>query len=189
MFSPYTVVLDACVLYPAQLRDLLITLAQTGLFRARWTNQIHEEWIEAVLERRRDLNRAQLERARELMNSAVRDCLVTGYEGLIGGLVLPDAGDRHVLAAAVRAGADAIVTLNLRDFPDEALSPLGIEAVHPDDFVLHQLDLNTPLILGAIREQRLRLKAPPRSVDEFLATLEPILPQTVARLRTHAREP
>src|ERR1051326_3804740 len=97
------VVYDSCVLYPAPLRDLLIRLAQTGLYRARWTDTIHEEWIKNLLEARPDLPRAQLERTRQLMNAAVRDCLITDYEERIDSLTLPDPDDRHVLAAAIEA--------------------------------------------------------------------------------------
>ena len=96
-------------------------LALTDLFRAKWTDDIHEEWMRSVLKNRPDLRREQLERTRDLMNAHVRDCLVTGYEDLIDSLALPDPDDRHVLAAAIRAGAEVIVTFNLKDFPPNAL--------------------------------------------------------------------
>ncbi len=76
-------------------------LALTDLFRPKWTDDIHEEWMRSVLKTRPDLRREQLERTRDLMNAHVRDCLVTGYEDLIQGLALPDPDDRHVLAAAI----------------------------------------------------------------------------------------
>ena len=180
----YTVVYDACVLFPAPLRDLLMRLALVGLFRARWSAQIHEEWLRSLLEKRPELTRAQLERTRDLMNTSVLDSLVTGHEPLIEAIVLPDPDDRHVVAAAIRCGADAIVTYNLKDFPEAALQPLGIEAQHPDDFVLCQIDLGLAVVLRARREQRAALKNPPRSLDDFLNTLESQqLVQTVARLR------
>jgi predicted nucleic acid-binding protein len=113
----FTALYDSCVLYPAPLRDLLMWLALSDLFRARWSNDIHEEWIRNLLEDRPDLTRERLERTRDKMNSNIRDCLVTGYEPLIDGLTLPDPNDRHVLAAAIRASADVIVTFNLKDFP------------------------------------------------------------------------
>ena len=100
----------ACVLYPASLRDLLLHLALTDLFRARWTDRIHEEWIGAVLNQRQDLTRAQRDRIRHLMNMAVPDCLVYSYEELVDALQLPDVDDRHVLAAAIRCQAGVIVT-------------------------------------------------------------------------------
>ena len=108
--ASFTALYDACTLYPAPLRDLLMHLALTDLFRARWSDQIHDEWISSVLEDRPDLRREQLERTRELMNAHVRDGLVTGYEDLIDGLTLPDPEDRHVLAAAIRGSASVIGT-------------------------------------------------------------------------------
>lgn len=117
-----TVLFDACVLYPAPLRDLLMRLAATDLFRARWSDAIHDEWIRSVLTQRPDLE-AQLARTRQLMDAHVMDCLVTGYEPLIDTLGLPDPGDRHVLAAAIIGRADLIVTKNLRDFPADRLRP------------------------------------------------------------------
>jgi hypothetical protein len=99
----FTVIYDACVLYPAPLRDLLIELAQTGLFRAKWSDRILDECFSSLLEKRKDLRPENLSRTRTLMNLAVRDVLVQGYEDLIEGLDLPDPDDRHVLAQ--RSGA------------------------------------------------------------------------------------
>ena len=111
------VLYDACVLYPAPLRDLLMRLALAGLFQARWTDRIHEEWPRSVLADRPDITAANLARCRGLMDQHVSDSLVTGYEPLIATLTLPDPDDRHVLAAAVHGGAGFIVTFNLRDCP------------------------------------------------------------------------
>lgn len=169
--SNFVAVYDACVLYPAPLRDLLLRLALTDRFRARWTDAIHDEWIAAVLEARPDLRPEQLQRTRELMNTAVPDCLVTGYEGLIDQIELPDPDDRHVAAAAVRCQAGVIVTCNLKDFPAEALAAYGIEVQHPDDFVCHLLDLDPGGVCAAVRDQRQSLRNPPKSVREMLDTL------------------
>lgn len=182
MFSNYTALFDSCVLYPAQLRDVLLTLAGTGLFRARWTDAIHEEWMAAVAART-GVDRSRLERTRALMDRAVPGCLVTGYEGLIGSLTLPDPNDRHVLAAAIVARADVIVTQNLKDFPEERLRTYDIEVQHPDDFVFYQLDLQADVVLGALHAQRRRLKNPPVSGAQFLDALEKFLPLTVGVLR------
>jgi predicted nucleic acid-binding protein len=182
--SQFTALYDACVLYPAPLRDLLMHLALTDLFRAKWTDAIHDEWIRNVLKDRPDLKPEQLQRTRDLMNAHVRDCLVTGYEELIPGLTLPDPDDRHVLAAAIRAGADVIVTFNLRDFPDDVLAKYGIEALHPDDFVTYQLDLAPHVVCAAAKRQRESLKNPPKSVHEYLEGLERQgLVQTASALR------
>jgi predicted nucleic acid-binding protein len=114
----FTVIYDANALFPAPLRDLLIGVAQTGIARARWTEQILDECFRNILARRPDLSESSLRRTRELMNRAIRDVLVTGHEALLPDACLPDPNDRHVLAAAVRAGAQVIVTFNLRDFPE-----------------------------------------------------------------------
>jgi predicted nucleic acid-binding protein len=113
----FTVVYDANVLYPNTLRDLLIRIAQSGTVQAKWTNAILDEMAAALRRNRPDIPAEKIERLRELMNKAVRDCLVSGHEPLIEGLKLPDPDDRHVLAAAIMAGAQVIVTRNLRDFP------------------------------------------------------------------------
>jgi hypothetical protein len=186
--SNFTVVYDSCVLYPAPLRDLLMHLAVTDQYRARWTNMIHDEWIRSVLNNRPDLKPSQLERTRELMNSNVRDCLVTGYEDLIPNLNLPDPEDRHVLAAAIRSGADLIVTFNLKDFPIETLKIYGMEAQHPDDFLAYQLDLAPNIVCTAAKRHRASLRNPPKDVDEYLRTLEAqSLPQTASGLRGYAQ--
>lgn len=183
-FSNLTVIYDACVLYPAPLRDLLMELALRDLFRAKWTEAIHDEWIRSLLERRPDLKPEQLQRTRTLMNTSVRDCLVTGYEPLLDAVTLPDPDDRHVLAAAIRAGADVIVTFNTKDFPPESLEPWGLEAQHPDDFLSFQFDLAPRILCEAARQTRQRLKTPPKTVAEYLATLEAQgLPQFVTALR------
>jgi len=117
-----TALYDACVPYPAPLRDLLMHLAMTDLPAARWTDRIHDQWIGALMIKRPDLTREQLQRTRDLMNAHVYDSLVTEYEGLIGSLDLPDPNDRHVLAAAIHCGASVIVTYNLDDFPAEHLA-------------------------------------------------------------------
>ncbi|MGH9752794.1 MAG: PIN domain-containing protein [Blastocatellia bacterium] len=174
---------DSCVLYPAPLRDLLVRLARAGLFRARWTDTIHDEWIRNVLENRPDLSAAQLERTRQLMNAAVRDCLVVGYEGRIDSLMLPDPDDRHVLAAALEAQAQVIVTYNLRDFPAGALQPHGIDAQHPDEFILRVIALDPLVVRDTVETHQQALKIPPKTPAEYLATLSNQgLPRTVTAL-------
>ena len=185
--ATFTALYDACVLYPAPLRDLLMRLAIADLFRARWSNDIHEEWMRNVLADRSDLTRQQLERTRDLMNAHVRDCVVSGYEDLVPGLELPDPNDRHVLAAAIRTRASVIVTFNLKDFPNEYLAKYGLEAQHPDDFVTHLFDLNQAAVCGAVKAQRAALKKPSKSVDELLEALgQQRLPEAVSRLRPYA---
>jgi predicted nucleic acid-binding protein len=167
----FTAFLDASVLYPAPLRDLLLELAVADLYRAKWSDAVHDEWIRAILRNRPDLTRAQLERTRDLMNAHARDALVTDFELLIDILELPDPDDRHVLAAAIKGRADLIVTANLKDFPSGLLDRWGIEAQHPDEFLTHQFHLSQPVFLQAVKTARLRLKNPPKSVEDYLDTL------------------
>lgn len=175
---------DANVLYPAELRNLLMHLAVTGLFRAKWPADVHKEWISNLLKNRRDLTRDKLERTRMLMDKHAVDALVTGYEDLIPGLQLPDPNDLHVLAAAIRGQANVIVTMNLRDFPSDVLAPFGIEAQHPDEFILHLLDIAPEAVVTAAEDHRQSLKNPPKTVSEYLETLERQgLTQTVPVLR------
>ncbi len=187
MSAPPTVVYDACVLYPAPLRSLLMYIALAGLCRARWTDTIHEEWIRSVLKNRPDLHRQQLLRVRDLMNRHAPDALVEGYEPHISTLTLPDPEDRHVLACALQSEAEFIVTFNGKDFPAQALQPHHVRAVHPDDFLLDLLQRYTDAVLDAARVHRAGLKNLPMDGEAYLGCLlRQRLPQTVARLRLHA---
>ena len=180
----FTAVFDACVLYSAPLCDLLLQLATAKLFRARWTDMIHDEWIKAAINRRPDIDPTRLTRRRELMNAHAEDCLVTDFEPLIVAMSLPDPGDRHVVAAAVKCGADVIVTFNLRDFPDSVLGVYGMEAQHPDVFVRHLIDLRPGVVVSSVRAVRSRLTNPVISADKYLLNLEQQgLVATVAQLR------
>lgn len=129
--SPFTAFYDANVLYPAPLRDFLMHLALTGVYRARWSSQIHDEWKRNLLINRPELTREQLDRTSALMDKAVPDGLVSDYQSLIEGLKLPDADDRHVLAAAIKCNASVIVTFNLKDFPKDVLDTFDMEPLHP----------------------------------------------------------
>ena len=121
-----------------------------------------------------------------MMDLHAVDALVTGYEDLIPGLQLPDPDDRHVLAAAIRGHADVIVTMNLRDFPADILGPFGIDSQHPDEFVLHLLDLAPGAVVAAAQTHRFSLKNPSKTAADYLATLERQgLTQTVSALREY----
>jgi predicted nucleic acid-binding protein len=169
--SPFTAVYDACVLYPAPLRDFLMWLGLSGRFRARWSAQIHEEWKRNLLKNRADLTAEQLDRTSDLMDRAIPDALVTGHEGLIDGITLPDRDDRHVVAAAVRCNASVIVTFNARDFPGDVLASFGLEAQHPDVFIEDLFDLDPAAVVTAAQRQRQQLKSPPLDVDGYLDSL------------------
>lgn len=182
--ASFTVVYDACVLYPAPLRDLLLRIALSGVVRARWSDRILDEMTTAILRSRPELDAAGLARTRELMCRAIPDCLVTGFESLIPGITLPDPDDAHVVAAAIRAGAQAVVTFNLKDFPNQHLEGWNMEAKHPDEFVLDSIDLAPGLIVQCVTEQAAGLQNPPQTVDEVLETLRcGGLVQSVAALR------
>ena len=170
--SPFTAVYDACVLYPAPLRDFLMWLALSGRFRARWTQEIHREWKRNLLKNRTNLTIEQLDRTSELMDRAIPDACVYDFEDLITGLSLPDTNDRHVLAAAIRCGAGVIVTFNLKDFPDTCLAPYGVEVQHPDEFVENLFHLDQAVVIAAAQRQRQQLKLPPIAVEPFLDLLQ-----------------
>ena len=166
------VLFDANVLYPAPMRDLLIQLALSGLFRACWTEQINDEWIEALLKNEPHRDRQNLERTRMLMNKAVRGCLIEDYYGLIPSLKgLPDENDRHVLAAAIAGQCDCIVTQNLKDFPDVALATYGVEAQHPDEFLSDLINLSPLTFCKCVQMVRARLKNPPYGVAQYIDIL------------------
>jgi hypothetical protein len=120
------------------------------------------------------------------MNAAVPDSLVTNYRKLIPSIVLPDENDRHVVAAAIRAKANAIVTYNLKDFPAEELEKYDLEAIHPDDFINYQIDLDTAKVIMAAKNCCGRLKKPPRTGAEYLEALERVaLLKTASALREY----
>lgn len=179
-----TALLDANVLYPAPLRDLLLQLAVSDIFKAKWTAEIHREWMDALLRKEPQRDRAALERTRHLMDSKTRDTLVSGYEALIPSVELPDPNDRHVVAAAIVGRCDVIVTQNRRDFPEAVLTTYEIEIQHPDEFLCNLLIGEQSLFCEAVRKVRQRLKNPPYTVDQYFDTLtRNCLPETVAALR------
>ncbi|CAI8913202.1 PIN domain-containing protein [Pseudomonas sp. IT-P294] len=169
--SSFTAVYDACVLYPAPLRDFLMWLALSGRFRAKWSLEIHNEWKRNLLKNRPDLTAKQLDRTSELMDQALPDACVTGYENLIEGLSLPDIDDRHVLAAAIRCHASVIVTFNQKDFPCAVLGSFDIEGQHPDEFVGNLFSLDPAAVVAAAQRQRQQLKMPPMDVQTYLDLL------------------
>lgn len=186
MQTQFTVLFDACVLYSAPVRDLLLQLASQGIFRGRWTKKIQEEWIKNLLKNRPDITRSQVERTCLRMNETVLDCLVTDYEDIEKSISLPDSKDVHVLAAAIKSQAQVIVTFNLKDFPKDILEKYQIEAQHPDTFLRYQMDLHLPIFLDSAKKVRSRLKNPPKNANEYLFTLFHQLPQTVAILKEYS---
>src|SRR5215471_13972010 len=169
---PFVAIYDANALYPNVQRDLLIRIATAGLVQAKWTRQILDEMAAARQRRNPDLDPAKLVHLRERMNAAVADCIVTGYEQLIEGLKLPDHKDRHVLAAAIRAGAQVIVTSNMKDFPSSDLAEFNIEAKSPDDFVLDQIHIDDRVVFSCVADIANSRQRAPATVDDVLTELE-----------------
>ncbi len=115
----FNAVLDACVLYPAPIRDILLNLAEQDLFSPKWSETIQEEWLRNLILNRPDLTRKKLERTVKAMNGAFPKAMVKSFNSLISSLELPDPDDRHVLAAAIKSEANLIITFNLKDFPQK----------------------------------------------------------------------
>lgn len=175
--------LDANVLYPARLRDLLIRLAIAGLFQARWSEQILDECFDNLLEDRPDLTQEQLARTRQLMTAALPDASVADYEDRSEEFDLPDPDDRHVLAAAVAARASLLVTDNLDDFPAERI-PEGLRVVSTDEFVLELASDDLDVVVDVLETQAAGLVNPPMTASQLLDGLEAVgLVQSVAVLR------
>lgn len=172
--APFRVVLDANVLYPFTLRDTLLRAAAMGMYQLYWTAEILDEACRNLVAD----NRMSEERATKLRNQmteAFDDAMVVDYESLIAGMP-NEAKDRHVAAAAVKAGAQVIVTTNLRDFSQ---LPTGIEAKSPDDFLCDLFDLNPDLFIDLLREQAAALKNPPVAFKELLKSLARFVPSLV----------
>nr|WP_309690795.1 PIN domain-containing protein [Armatimonas sp.] len=183
-----TAVLDACVLYPASLRDFLLRLASAGLYSPRWSAVIHAEWTSNLLADRPDITPAQLARTQSLMDIAVPTALVTGHEPLIEGLT-NHPKDRHVLAVAIQGQASLIITFNLKDFPATTLSPHGVRAIHPDAFTLSLYQSNPTDMVKIIQRHRAQLTRPPKNAQEYLDTLGQChLRQTASVLQKHLDE-
>lgn len=154
----FTVVLDANVLGPALPRNLTLSLAREGLLRPRWSAEVLHEVQRFILKRTGDEQKAK--RQTEIIHTAFPEGLVDLSSEAIRRLVLPDQDDRHVLAAAIKAKAQLIVTDNLKDFPQEVLADFELEAVSADKFLVDTMDLFPHETIDAVRTMRLRLKNP-----------------------------
>lgn len=169
----FVVLYDANVLYPDALRDVLIRVGrrQRLNLRVRWTDRILDEMVANVVENNEHIDTRAMDRTRDLMCRAIPDCLITGYEGLIESLSLPDPDDRHVLAAAIRGQAQAIVTYNVRDFPAEAVASYDIEVLHPDAFLSDLVEFHPATIVEVLNDSVRGLRRPPVSLRQRLAHL------------------
>jgi len=172
----FTAFVDACVLASALKRNLILSLAEAELYRVRWSQRVIDETEQAIARMLVDRGvpdaKERAGRACKTMTRAFDDAMVEQYEALQRGLLaLPDPGDAHVLAAAVKTRADVIVTDNLKDFPAELLEPYGIEPKSADDFVADAIDLHRDTALMAIERMRLRFRRPPKSPQQLAAAL------------------
>ena len=170
--SPPIAVYDACVLYPFQLRNLLVQFAVDRLVDARWTDEIHDEWIRNLLVKAPTLTRAQLEATRNLMDQVLPQARVAGYEARIATITLPDPGDRHVVAAAAEAGAALIVTWNVRDFPAAELRPHGLRKATPDAFLTDLYEASPTVVAAAVENARRNLNLSQVSRLAYLEVLQ-----------------
>lgn len=166
-----TAVLDANVLYPSFLRDVFMRVAVAGVYHARWTNAIHEEWMRNVLEDYADMSQQHVERIRDRMDKALPDALVSGYESLIPHMARVHPKDRHVAAAAVHAGASHLVTWNTRDFLVAALSPYSLVPATPDDFLSQLMHAYDPIVSDTLERHRKGLVKPKLTRREYRIAL------------------
>jgi predicted nucleic acid-binding protein len=167
----YAVVLDACVLVPVALADTLLRIAERDIYRPLWSARIVAEAGGAIEEIHPEIPPEQVQRRFAAMDDTFEDARVDGWEELEGTVVLPDRDDRHVVAAAIRGRADAIVTANVRHYPVGILGPLKLDVIHPDDFLLDQMDLAPRIVLDVLREQAAHTRRPPLTPVDLIARL------------------
>lgn len=164
------VVYDANILYPVLLRDLMLRLAGSNLFQARWTEEILKETVRSITQNRPELKK-HIIRTFSNMTQTMRKELVSDYEYIIPELQLPDPDDRHVLAAAIRCEAHTIVTDNLKDFPVNILSKYNIFPLSSDQFLCKLLEVDPDTIIRVLGEQSVNLVNPSIELDELLDSL------------------
>ena len=161
--------LDTNVLYPLVIRDILLWFAYEELFLPFWSKHVLMEWSRVM--QRNGLTKTESQRRMHMIQDAFPFAMVRGYESLIEQLDLPDEDDRHVLAAAIRVGADTIITQNLKDFPKSALSPLGIAAMNADTFLVGVIHKNPTKALRAFKQMVKQRKRPTQSSQEVIQSL------------------
>ncbi len=183
-FEPTVAVFDACILYPFHLRNIVVQVAVDLLVEARWSDQIHDEWIRNLAADAPAIPLDRLQATCRLMNDALPGATVAGYEHLISTVNLPDPDDRHVVAAAIASGASVIITWNLRDFPASALKKFGLRRQTPDAFLAELYDHAPDLTVGSLANARRNLNKSRVSVSEFIDILgKQKLTQLVTRLK------
>jgi predicted nucleic acid-binding protein len=182
IIAPFKVFLDANVLFPFSLRDTLLRAAAQGSFQLYWSEEILLETTRNLVAKG-TVTAEQADRLRAAMTGAFPESMVAGYEHLVDAMPNQDK-DRHVVAAAVKAGAQVIVTSNLKDFSQ---LPEGIEAQSPDEFLCHLFDLDPDGMVQLVREQAKALRRPPRSLAELLSGLSKVVPDFASNVSDHVR--
>jgi predicted nucleic acid-binding protein len=177
----FIALLDANVLFPFTLRDILLRAAAVGYFQVRWSAQILDEMTRNLVSAG-TMTEEKAVRLRAVMEQAFPEAAVAGYEPLVA-TMRNEAKDRHVAAAALAAGAQVILTSNRKDFAD---LPGGIEAQSPDEFLCDLFDLDRDGFLKLLRDQAADLARPPITFDELLERLSRVVPVFVAAAREHA---
>jgi len=165
----------------------LLWFADERLFQPHWSSDILVEWRRSIQRRFPETTDDQLDRQQEIMTESFPDAEITGYQAFIGGLDLPDCDDRHVLAAAIVGRCAGVVTSNTKHFPPHVTEALGIEIIHPDDFIVNIIDLNQSRALAACKRHRAAMARSLPSTEEFLERYERAgLIQAHQRLTRHA---
>ena len=168
----FKVVLDANVLYPFSLRDTLLRLAERELYVLSWSERILDEVGRNLVEDGRT-DEATAARLQAAMRSTFPEALIDPRAiAATEPAMTNDPGDRHVLATAVVAGAEGIVTFNARHFPAAALAPFGKQQIDPDDFLCTLLDIDGPSVADTIVEQAADLRRPPLAPAQLLDLLQ-----------------
>lgn len=166
------------------MRDFLLRVANTGLYRPHWTDLIQEEWIRNLLANRPDLKRKDLERTKKAMNDAFPGADIIDFEEIIETLELPDVNDKHVLAAAIKGQCNIIVTNNKKDFPAKYVREFRIAVRTPDNLICDFIEENKIRVELALYEQVQSLRNPPQLMEQLLRTLENCgLRESVGKLR------
>jgi hypothetical protein len=187
LIGRHSVVLDACVLFPAFQRSVLLYMADEMLFQPRWSAKIQEECSRSICQKVPGIDPLKIERTMAQMNNAFPEALIDVDDRLVGALELPDQNDRHVLAAAIIGKCDAIVTANIRDFPASILSRYELDIVHPDNLIVSMIDLAPDRAMAALNAHLASMTKPPITAEDYLTAFQNKgLTQTYQRLLIYA---
>lgn len=183
LIGRHAAVLDACALHPVIIRGALLWLSTVHLFRPLWSEKILQEMRSSILAKQSHLEPSNLDSHIAILTQSFPDAMVAEHPFSLVGLDVPDANDAHVIGTAIVGRADTIVTQNLKDFPDSTMSALGLEAVHPDTFLVNLIDIDPVRAIDALKNHRAALTKSIPTAEDYLNRLENNgLIQTRARL-------